>query len=449
MTTPLTQQAAAFICDQTYEDIPEDIVTLIVNGMTDCAAVIFLGVPEHVTAIVAASVSERTGDVSALWGRFHTSADAAALVNATASHSLDYDDTGLEGHPSAVLFPAVLALGEEMRASGRDIITAYLVGYEIWAELMFRDKDQLHACGFHPTGVLGTVAAAAACAKLLGLDQAKTAAALSISASMASGLTANFGSMTKPYQLGRAVQNGVVAAKLARAGLSAAPDVLEHEGGFLRAYSPNGNIDLDTPSELGKRLWIEQEGLNIKLHPICYAAHRLVNSALTLAARKDLPQKGLKEIRANLGVNQSRMLRSCTPETPLEAKFSAEFCVATALQEGKLGLAETSPDYVEAGAFRPLAELVKRVEVVDSDPEQTLFSPFDRVDLVYEDGKIISGDEIRYAYGHAKSPVTPVQLREKFDECVAGQLDTSKSASLFEAIQSLESAACVKNLVRL
>ncbi|MER3352617.1 MmgE/PrpD family protein [Roseovarius indicus] len=444
--TPLTQQAAEFIVGLRFEDIPDRVARLAVNGITDCVATILLGATEPVTQVVSSCAIGTPGNATVLWGKTRCAAESAALINATASHSLDYDDTGLEGHPSAVLFPPILALGDEIGTSGRDILTAYVAGYEVWAELLFRDADQLHARGFHPTGVLGTVAAAAACAKLLKLDVNETCAALSASASMASGLTANFGSMTKPYQLGRAAQNGVTAARLARAGLTAAPDALEHDGGLIRAFSPNGKIDRERPAEFGKRLWIEREGLNIKLHPVCYAAHRSVQSALSLASKDDVSLEGLREIRVNIGADQSGMLRVRSPETLLEAKFCAEFCVSAALLSGRLGLAELSSDYVTSGVFASLAEKIVRIETTDKDPEQTLFSPFDRVDLIYENGSERRGDEIRYAFGHARNPVAIDQLRAKFEECVAGQLNTSKSSRLFDRLQVLTTLDDVRSL---
>ena len=132
----------------------------------------------------------------------------AALVNGAAAHVLDYDDVTLDGHPSAVLVPAIMAQGEVVGASGSELLTAYVAGYEVWAELLVREPVPLHQKGWHPTAVRGTIAAAAACAKLRRLDAEKCQTALAIAGSMAGGLVANFGSLTKCFQVGRAAQSG-------------------------------------------------------------------------------------------------------------------------------------------------------------------------------------------------------------------------------------------------
>src|SRR5690606_34228890 len=162
----------------------------------------------------------------------------AALVNGMAAHILDYDDVALDGHPSAVLVPAILAQAEAGSVGGAQMIEAYVAGFEVWAELQAREPGHLHEVGLHPTAVFGAVAAAAACASLRRLDAAGAAAAMAMAASMSAGLVANFGTMTKSFQVGRAAQSGVIAARLAQAGMTASPDALEHDSGFLAALSP-------------------------------------------------------------------------------------------------------------------------------------------------------------------------------------------------------------------
>ena len=215
--------------------------------------------------------------------------ESAVLVNGVAAHVLDYDDVSLDGHPSAVLVPAILAQGEASGASGAEMLAAYIAGFEVWAELLAREPTPLHRKGWHPSAVLGTVAAAAACAKLRRLDPAVAATAMAIAASMSSGLVANFGTMTKSFQVGRAAQSGVIAARLAQAGLTASLDALEHRSGLLVALSPEGKAELDRPFVAAQKEWhIVGHGLNIKRYPICYATHRSIDAALGLVERHNL-----------------------------------------------------------------------------------------------------------------------------------------------------------------
>lgn len=443
----LTERAAQFVANLRYEDLPAGSTDAAARGMADCASVILLGLDEPVTSLVAGRAPRGTDEAWALWGKLRTSADYAALVNATAAHALDYDDTTGDGHPSAVLFPAILALGERS-ASGKDILTAYVAGYEVWGELASREKDKHHAKGFHPSGIFGAIGATAACANLLGLDEQQTAAALSISASMSAGLVANFGTMTKPYQLGRAAQSGVLAAQLAADGMTAAADALEHPLGFLAAFSPAAKVDLETPPSFGRSWRILTDGPNIKLYPVCYAAHRVIDSAIALASTMVGDVDAIRSIRVYLGATQSRILRFRTPGTSLEAKFSAEFAVAVAILEGKVSLRELDEHYVHRADVRRLMARVERIESDEVDPQQSLFSPADRIEIEFADGAVQSGPSIRFPFGHAYNPAGRPRLSSKFEECTARQLDEATSRQLFSMLYNLQDLRYISELYK-
>src|SRR5260221_3397858 len=209
------------------------------------------GIDEQVARLVRESLGPGggTGEASLYLGAECATAPEAALANAVAGHALDYDDVALAGHPSVVLVPAILTEAEALGASGRDAVAAYVAGYEVWAHLIERDKDAYHRKGWHPTAVLGPVAAAAACANLRKLDAAKATQAIGMAASMAAGVVANFGTMTKPLQAGRPAQSGVTASRLPPPGRSAADDALQQPVGLLNALSPKGRVDTATPPD--------------------------------------------------------------------------------------------------------------------------------------------------------------------------------------------------------
>ena len=245
----LTRQLATFIAHLTTEQCPSDAVATAKRGAIDTIGVMLAGRDEPVVGH-ARSIARSIGVVSesqVLFDRGRAASSDAALVNGTAGHALDYDDVAIDGHPSVVLVPAMLAEGERLGASGDALLTAYIAGYETWGELAGRDADKHHGKGWHPTAVFGTIGAAAAAASLARLDVDRTVNALGIAASMASGLVANFGSMTKPFHAGRAAANGILAAQLAAAGMTASPDALEHRSGFLKALSPHGRMRVDGP----------------------------------------------------------------------------------------------------------------------------------------------------------------------------------------------------------
>lgn len=421
----LTRALAERIFALRFEDIPGKAVETVKRGMIDCVGVLFAGKEEPVTRIVLSSIPP--GEESrVLFEKRKARSQDAALVNAVAAHALDYDDTGIDGHPSVVLAPTVLAEAERLGASGKEAIAAYVAGYETWGELVGRDPDKHHGKGWHPTAVFGTVGAAAAAARLARLSPEKTAHALGIAASMAAGVVANFGSMTKPLQAGRAAQSGITATRLAAAGLTASSDALEHPSGFLAAFSPKGSVRLD--DRLGE--WhILRVGLNVKRYPVCYGVHRAIDAVLALGADAEKVQS----VEVRVGKLQGTMLRNHSPQTGLEAKFSAEFAMASALLRRRVGLGELQDDFVRS---QPVQELMRKVRVEASgepDPEEPLFSRFDEVRLAMKDGSTLSSPQVRHPRGHARNPLGLDELRAKFDDCTAGA-----QAKLFERLLSLD-----------
>jgi 2-methylcitrate dehydratase PrpD len=256
-----------------------------------------------------------------------------------------YDDVALAGHPSAVLVPAILAEGWSLDSSGSDAPAAYVAGYEVWAQIAALEPGHFYERGFHPIAVMGALATAAACARLRKLDSEKTAHAIAIAASLASGLVANFGTMTKSLHVGRAAQAGVIAARLADQGFTASLDVLEHQTGFLRAHSPSGTPDIENGTiDIGKNWRLAEFGIIVKRYPTCYATHRSTDAMLGLVSQHKLEPDDVREIRVHTGVTQKLMLRNSNPQTGLEAKFSMEFAMASALIAGRVSLSELTDE---------------------------------------------------------------------------------------------------------
>jgi 2-methylcitrate dehydratase PrpD len=436
----LTQQLAEFVASLEFTRLPAQAVETVKLGAIDCVGVLFAGRGEPVVRILQKEFGAGRGDEArVLFTSEKASSPDAALVNAVAAHALDYDDTGIDGHPSVVLVPVMLAEGERLGASGADLITAYVAGYETWAELVGRDADKHHAKGWHPTAVFGTVAAAAAAARLARLDPARTASALGIAASMASGLVANFGSMTKPFQVGRAVQNGIVAARLAAGGMTASPDALEHRSGFLQAVSPQGRVRADGEIAAGRGWHILRHGINIKRYPVCYALHRSIDAMLELVMRHDVRPDAVAALEVRIGRLQAGMLRHSRPQNGLDAKFSAEFAMASAIMARRVGMAELNDMLVRSA---PIQSLMLKVQVTVTDeknPDEPLFAPHDTVSITLTDGSVLESEPVRYAKGHARNPIGLDELRVKFDDCVASALVPAARFALFQRLLRLES----------
>jgi 2-methylcitrate dehydratase PrpD len=375
------------------------------------------------------------------------SAPDAALVNGVAAHVLDYDDVALAGHPSAVLVPAILAEGWTLDSSGKEAIAAYVAGYELWGQLDALEPGHLHDRGFHPTAVLGTLATAAACARLHGLDAEKTSHAIAIGASLASGLVANFGTMTKSLHAGRTAQSGVLAARLAAKGFTASPDVLEHRTGFLRAHSPSGSPRVeDGTIDLGTNWRLSDLGINVKRYPTCYATHRSIDAMLGLVHAHRLEPGNVKEIRVHTGATQKLMLRNANPKTGLEAKFSMEFAMAAALVAGRVGLSELTDEFV----LRPeVTEAVAKVHCTTTDEVMAgdqPFAPDDRVSVVLSSGDVLEHPPVVYPKGSWQKPLTREELEEKFLDCATRVFSQAHATALFDQLRRVNELKSLREL---
>ncbi len=445
----LTGAIAAFASAGTV--VPEDAARVVRAGFIDTIATMIAGRDEPVVGIVRGFVAARQSgarESRVLFGEQRAAAADAALINATASHALDYDDVALSGHPSTVLVPAILAEGEHLGASGADAVRAYLVGYEVWAELLAREPDPYHLKGWHPTSVLGTVGAAAAVAHLHRLPPGDCRNAIALAASMACGLVGNFGTMTKPLHAGRAASCAIEAVRFAASGLTAAPDALEHHAGYLAALSPKGAADRASPPDtLGRKLRILEQGLSIKKYPMCYATHRVIDAVLDLVNAHDLKPADVKSVQAEIGVAQASMLRNHAPVTGLEAKFSLEFAVAAALVARKVGLAELTDGFV---AQAPVREAMGKVRTSTLDthcPIAPIFALTDRVVIEHRDGRRFASPEVRFARGDAMLPMQDAELKAKFADCTAG-VSGLDAGGLYASLAALQDLGSLRELAR-
>lgn len=445
----ITRQSANFVAGLRHADLPDRCIEAARIGIADCVGVMIAGAAEEPVRIVSAMLTASTkndGAPEIPSGR-NLAASDAALVNGVAAHVLDYDDVALAGHPSAVLAPAILAEGWTMDSSGADAIAAYVAGYELWAQLMALEPGHLHERGFHPTAVLGTLATAAACARLRGLDAGKTSHAIAIAASLASGLVANFGTMTKSLHAGRTAQSGVLAARLAAQGFTASPDVLEHQTGFLRAHSPSGSPQIEEGTiDLGTNWRLSDLGINVKRYPTCYATHRSIDAMLGLVHTHGLKPGDVKEIRVHTGVTQKLMLRNTNPKTGLEAKFSMEFAMAAALVAGRVGLAELTDDFV---CRSEVSQVFGKVRCTTTDvvmPGDQPFAPEDRVAIVLTSGEVLEHAPVVQAKGSWQKQLTREELEDKFLDCVTRVFTRSRASALFEQLWRLDELKSIREL---
>ena len=435
----LTKSLGQFVAELSPNRLPQEAARVARMGFIDSIGTMIAGRNEDSVRIITETLAPSDGPATLTFGARHAPAPEAAWINGTAAHALDYDDVALRGHPSTVLVPAILAEAEHLGSSGSDMITAYVAGYETWAELFRRDTGLLHQKGWHPTGLYGAVAAAAACAKLRKLDAEKSAIAIGLGASQSGGLMANFGTMTKPFHAGKAAHAGIIAARLAAAGFTASTDALEHPQGFLHAISPAGNEDRDSDCKAGREWAILSHGLGIKKYPTCYCTHRAIDGMLDLVSANPIKADEIENITVSLSDYFATVLRNHQPDTGLAAKFSIEFCMASGIVAQRVGLRELTDSFVQ----RPdIQALMRKVEIVTSttyDPELPGAAPHDQVTVKLAGGQSIAGDPVARATGHPSRPLTDAQLYDKFADCLDAGQSPIAPERLFQRLSAIQS----------
>jgi 2-methylcitrate dehydratase PrpD len=438
MPESLTRSLAVFVSELRLAGVPPEAMPIVHTGFADCVATMIAGSLEEAPALLLKTLAPPAGDASLYLTGPRVPAPEAAWINGTAAHALDYDDVALRGHPSTVLVPAILAEAESLGASGAQMAAAYLAGYEVWAELAGRDPGQHHQKGWHPTGIFGSIAAAAACASLRGLAADKAAHALALGASHSSGLVANFGTMAKPYHAGRAAHSGVMAARLASAGFTASPDALEHPLGFLAAVSPSGDADRQSPAKAGRDWQIHKQGLSIKKYPLCYCTHRAIDGMLDLLAAQPTKPENVEAIKVSTSRRNVAVLRNSRPQTGLEAKFSMQFAMASSVVAGRVGLGELTDAFVRRDDVQDLMRKVV-VEPDDrEDPARPGAAPYDLVTIDTRDGRRLESARIALERGSPEVPLSTEQLWAKFADCLAIGNPKLPARAVFDALMSLE-----------
>lgn len=280
---------------------------------------------------------------------------SAALFNAAASHALDYDVvsfavSGFVGSPA--LF-ALAALADEETHSGRDVVTAYCLGWEGAAALGRALNPEHYAKGWHPTSTLGLFAATLAASRLLGLDADRTVAAISVATSEASGVKIMIGNMVNSYHVGKAARNGVNAALLARAGFDGHDAPLESDQGFLRLFSGPSGADPDMViHSLGDRWDLREPGPVFKVYACCALIHSGLDAVVQIREDEGLAADDVLEAKLLVHEYVPRVMHVSEPATGYAAKFCVPYCVAAAIRDGRVGLSafeRVDPELVDIG----------------------------------------------------------------------------------------------------
>ena len=437
---------------------PSDVEAKAIEHVTDGIGLMLAGARTECSKKLADFVHTEGGEsISTLVGfNFKASPSNAALVNGASGHVDDYDDTqlstsvdriyGLLTHPTTPVLAAALAIGEKTACSGRDVLEAFIAGFEVECKLAEAIDPEHYRRGFHTTGTIGAFGACAASGKLLELVEEELRHALGITASLSSGIRANFGTMTKPLHAGRAALNGVTASLLAKRGFTADKNSLDGRWGFMSILG-HGVDHEKIEGKLGNPYTLMHPGASIKMYPCGSLGQPSMDALLEIVREEDLRPEDVQEIRLRAGPSILEPLRYERPINELQAKFSLQFGLSSILVRRKAGLREYTDEFVHSDAIRETMNKVKTI----LDPEIAKMGTDKMRSLVeveLKGGRVITR-VAETARGTPEKPLKSAERYDKFRECASFTLDEIAIEQLLRTIESIDGISNIGDLTSL
>ncbi len=445
--TTITRQLAEFAADLEYDTLPDDVITRTKMLIFDVTGVIVRARNDAESTPSLISAMERlglaAGDCSVLGDKQAYAPSAAAMVNGTLAHSLDFDDTHAAGslHSSAPIVPAALAAAEMAGASGKDLIAACVAGYEIQIRLALAlDPTDHYARGFHPTATCGVFGAAAAAGRLLGMDADGIQSAFGIALSQAAGSMQFLadGSWTKRSHVGQAASNGLICATMAAEGFKGPDAAFEGQWGFLQGYAPNSD-EAKATDRLGSH-W-ETLRLAVKPYPSCRYSHAAMDGLVALSEEHDTKPDDVEAIEIGLPEMGRKIIgepleAKINPECIVDGQFSMPFCAAVVMREGQMGW----DDYAKHISDDETLALCRKIKTVPDDQAEAAFpaNMSGSVKIKTSSGEFETFVEV--PKGEPDNFMSATEFRAKFDGLCAPYLDDARRDRLADALLSLETA---------
>ena len=432
-STGPTARIAERVVNTRFEDLSAEAVTVTKQCLMDFIGVALAGMDEPLARILLEEVEEQGGHPQASMFRAgrQASLSQAALINGTAGHALDYDDvnSGCNGHPTAPVAPAVLALAEHHGLSGHDVVRALASGIDAECLAVSYTGRSPYRRGWHATGTVGCFGATAASAQLLGLDAGTTAQAFGIAGTQAAALKAVFGTMSKPLHAGRAAATGVTAARLAKRGFSSRSDILEAPQGFGATQGDTMSIERFERDIEGVDSFVPDT--NYKYHAAGYLVHSAIEAARALRAKHGLGTDDVESIEIKVDSGHFTTVNIPAPSTGLEAKFSLRFAVAMALHGVDTARIESFNDEIVKDPT--LIETRDKAHVVAFDEP----AADTRVTITTTDGRMVSLD-VNVAIPERDLELQWRKLEAKFHSLVDPRMGSDAADQLVAWCRDLE-----------
>ena len=441
-----TDVVAQFVTSLKTQDLPQEALRRARTALLDCIGCAIAGAKYSSSALLLDFIRDCGGapQATVVGTNLRTSAPDAALANGMLSSALLYEDTCLimPGHATATLLPVLLALGETRHLSGQALLEAYIVGFELEAALGPAIGPDHYERGWHATATVGTMGATAAACRLLGLDAERVRMALGIATSLAAGSRQNFGAMMQAFHSGVAARNGITAALLAQRGFTADPAILESRMGFCNLYGI-GTAKLDAAmATLGRDFALLGPNLYLKLYPCGFPLQRPIDCALELANAHDLKADDIEEIRCGVHYLIPETVFHVNPQTGLQGRTSIPYCVARAIIDRRMGLAQFTDEKVQDPAVRALMARVKTVVPAELSREalrgkvNAIAAPA-VMEIVLRDGRTLN-TRVEQFRGAGERPLSDLEVVTKFRECAGMVLDAPRVERALDMITHLD-----------
>lgn len=427
-----SQLIANFVTGFDLKIAPPVVIDRARVAFVDTVGVMLAGSPLPPTDIVCEIVKlEGSAPTATIVGRpLRASPQLAALANGVSGHAMDFDLTYLAGQTVAGVIPAILPVAETTGATPAEMLAAFIIAAEVAGRFYRAGVEGWRKTGWHATGVIGTTAAALACARLMKLSAAQISDLVGITASMASGLTANLGTMTKPLHSGAAARNGVMAAMLAARGFSASASALEGRNGYFESFV--GTFSLEPFADLGTRFDLAEIGYKVKPYPSGGLGHTAIDAALELRNLVKLDE--VAHVDVAITKYAAQRYTDKYPQSAENAKFSGPYLAAYALVHGAPMLAAFTEEALHDDAVRSFAKKISLV-IYQEHADLLEESPA-KVTVTLTDGRKIERSNY-YPSGSVQVPMTAAQIKAKFDICAAQAVDKAAAQKIYAMLSMI------------
>lgn len=436
----IVEKIVSFARSTNYESIPNEIKKLAYISLIDYIAVTISGAATKEAETIDRYIRHHMSNQECciIGKKQKASVEDAALCNGTYAHAQDFDDASLIGHPSAVLYSAAFSTAEYSNSSGKDLLRAYIIGYEVTLKIADSLMPKLTANGWHGTSVFCTIGAAIVSGILLGLSDEELKNALGIAASKASGLMANFGTITKPYHTGMSARNGIECALLAKCGVTSSEHAIE---GYAQAFA---QIKLDANQIYFGDDWaIYKRDPLIKKYPCCSAAHTALDAVVELKTKYSIICNQVHHIDVCVPKFTLNNLIYSSPCNDSQARFSMQYCIAEILRYDKLNLGSFTDQKISDKTTQALMKKVYMHEGEDFVLTPYIDNEPAIVTVVLENGNKFA-QRVDFARGTVVNPLSDAEIFEKFRYCTNAYLTEDEQVKLYNLLQRI---ADEKNII--